>query len=42
MAGSKEEKKMTIEDLPGVGEATAEKLRENGLDDIMTILQQSF
>ncbi len=33
----KEEKKMTIEDLPGVGEATAEKLRENGLDDIMTI-----
>ena len=37
MAGSKEEKKMTIEDLPGVGEATAEKLRENGLDDIMTI-----
>lgn len=33
----KEQKKMTIEDLPGVGEATAEKLRENGLDDIMTI-----
>ena len=40
MAGKtveKEEKKMTIEDLPGVGEATAEKLRENGYDDIMTI-----
>lgn len=33
----KEDKKMTIEDLPGVGEATAEKLRENGLDEIMTI-----
>ncbi|MGC8609228.1 MAG: helix-hairpin-helix domain-containing protein, partial [Thermoplasmata archaeon] len=31
------EKKMTIEDLPGVGDATAEKLRENGYDDIMAI-----
>ncbi len=29
--------KKTIEDLPGVGEATAEKLRENGYDDIMAI-----
>ena len=33
----KEIKKITIEDLPGVGEATAEKLRENGFDDIMTL-----
>ena len=33
----KEVKKITIEDLPGVGEATAEKLRENGFDDIMTL-----
>lgn len=33
----KEEKKLTIEDLPGVGEATSEKLRENGYDDIMTL-----
>ena len=32
-----EEQKITIEDLPGVGEATAEKLRENGYDDIMTL-----
>ena len=32
-----ESKKITIEDLPGVGEATAEKLRENGFDDIMTL-----
>ncbi|BAB59598.1 cell cycle progression protein DMC1 [Thermoplasma volcanium GSS1] len=31
------EKKTTLEDLPGVGEATAEKLRENGYDDIMAI-----
>ncbi|WP_393971140.1 DNA repair and recombination protein RadA [Oxyplasma meridianum] len=31
------EEKITIEDLPGVGEATAEKLRENGYDDIMTL-----
>nr|WP_287960226.1 helix-hairpin-helix domain-containing protein [Acidiplasma sp.] len=30
-------KEITIEDLPGVGEATAEKLRESGYDDIMTI-----
>ena len=37
MVESKEQKKYTIEDLPGVGEATAEKLRENGYDDVMTI-----
>jgi DNA repair protein RadA len=30
-------KKYKIEDLPGVGEATAEKLRENGYDDLMTL-----
>ncbi|MCL4311166.1 MAG: DNA repair and recombination protein RadA [Candidatus Thermoplasmatota archaeon] len=35
--GETENKKLTIEDLPGVGEATAEKLRENGYDDIMAI-----
>jgi len=32
-----EPKKYRIEDLPGVGEATAEKLRENGYDDLMTL-----
>lgn len=37
MVEGKVEKKLTIEDLPGVGEATAEKLRENGYDDIMSI-----
>ena len=31
------EKKIEIEDLPGVGEATAEKLRENGYDDLLTL-----
>ncbi|EQD34882.1 DNA repair and recombination protein RadA [mine drainage metagenome] len=33
----KEEKKVEVEDLPGVGEATAEKLRENGYDDILSL-----
>jgi DNA repair protein RadA len=33
----KEGDKMTIEDLPGVGSATAEKLREVGYDDLMSI-----
>ncbi len=37
MVEEKEVKKLTIEDLPGVGEATAEKLRENGYDDIMSL-----
>ena len=32
---SKEE--LTIEDIPGVGEATAEKLRENNYTDVMAI-----
>ncbi len=31
------EKKIQIDDLPGVGEATAEKLRDNGYDDLMTL-----
>ncbi len=31
------EKKIEVEDLPGVGEATAEKLRENGYDDILAL-----
>ena len=31
------DKKIEIEDLPGVGEATAEKLRETGYDDIMML-----
>lgn len=34
---AKENKKLTIEDLPGVGEATAEKLRDSGYDDILTL-----
>jgi DNA repair protein RadA len=34
-------KKLTIEDIPGVGEATADKLRENGLDDVMAIATAS-
>ena len=35
----KEEKKKieTIEDLPGVGAATAEKLREAGYNDLVSI-----
>ena len=37
MAEEKQEKKLTIEDLPGVGEATAEKLRESGYDEIMSL-----
>src|SRR3989344_5484475 len=32
-----EKKKFGIEDLPGVGAATAEKLREAGYDDLMSI-----
>jgi len=35
--GDEKEKDVELEDLPGVGEATAEKLRENGYDDIMAI-----
>ena len=30
-----------IEDLPGVGPSSAEKLRENGFDDLMTIAVSS-
>lgn len=29
--------RMTVEDLPGVGPATAEKLKENGYEDLMSI-----
>ncbi|MGP6219682.1 DNA repair and recombination protein RadA [Caldiplasma sukawensis] len=36
MENSDQEEKR-IEDIPGVGEATAEKLRENGYNDIMSI-----
>ncbi len=31
------QKQITIDDLPGVGEATAEKLRESGYEDMMTL-----
>jgi len=34
---SKEKKELTIEDLPGVGAATAEKLRESGFNDLLSI-----
>lgn len=34
---TKEKKEMTIEDLPGVGAATAEKLRDAGFDDLLSI-----
>ena len=34
---AKEKKELTIEDLPGVGAATAEKLREAGFDDLISI-----
>ncbi len=37
MAEKKEKEEYTIEDLPGVGEATAEKLQEAGFDNIMTL-----
>jgi DNA repair protein RadA len=33
----KEEKPFSVEDLPGVGEATAEKLREAGYDELMRL-----
>src|SRR5882762_4840552 len=29
--------RMTVEDLPGVGPATAEKLKESGYEDLMAI-----
>lgn len=34
---SKDKKSLTIEDLPGVGAATAEKLRESGFNDLLSI-----
>ncbi|MGC8505283.1 MAG: DNA repair and recombination protein RadA [Thermoplasmata archaeon] len=33
----KEEKPFSVEELPGVGEVTAEKLKEAGYDDLMTL-----
>ena len=32
-----EEPQVTIEDLPGVGPATAEKLREAGFDELLAL-----
>ena len=37
----KENKEFTIEDLPGVGATTAEKLRESGYDNLMAIATSS-
>ena len=34
---AKEKKEFTIEDLPGVGAATAEKLKESGFDTMLSI-----
>ena len=36
-----EEEKITIEDLPGVGPATAEKLREAGFDELLALAVMS-
>ena len=36
-----EENEPTIEDLPGVGPATAEKLREAGFDDLLAVAVMS-
>ena len=38
---SKKEKEITIEDLPGVGSATAERLREGGYSSLMSIAVSS-
>jgi len=37
----KEEKEFTIEDLPGVGATTSEKLRDSGYDNLMSIATAS-
>src|SRR3989344_2412274 len=37
----KEDKEFTIEDLPGVGATTAEKLRDSGYDNLMSIATTS-
>src|SRR3989344_4277686 len=34
---TKENKVMTVEDLPGVGPATAEKLKESGFDTLLSL-----
>ena len=36
-----EEEKITIEDLPGVGPATAEKLREAGFEELLALAVMS-
>ena len=36
-----DEPEMTIEDLPGVGPATAEKLREAGFEELLAIAVMS-
>ena len=41
MVDVEEENEPTIEDLPGVGPATAEKLREAGFDDLLAIAVMS-
>lgn len=38
---SKHEKELTIEDLPGVGAATAEKLKDSGYDTMLTLAVSS-
>jgi DNA repair protein RadA len=37
MPGNKENKVLTVEDLPGVGPATAEKLKESGFDSLLSL-----
>ena len=41
MAEIEEDEEATIEDLPGVGPATAEKLKEAGFDDLLAIAVMS-
>ena len=41
MVEIEEEEEATIEDLPGVGPATAEKLKEAGFDDLLAIAVMS-
>ena len=36
-----DEPELTVEDLPGVGPATAEKLREAGFDELLAIAVMS-
>ena len=41
MTADEEEPEAKIEDLPGVGPATAEKLREAGFDDLLSLAVMS-